>query len=101
LVESVARREGLTIRAARVELDLGATAKALVCDRAATAAAAVAGGALVGLGGDIAVAGAAPAGGWPVRIADDHAAPLGRSRPDGGTRGRRPRDVVDDGAPLA
>jgi FAD:protein FMN transferase len=57
-----------------VELDLGATAKAYACDRAAAAAAAVAGGALVALGGDIAVEGAAPAGGWPVRIADDHAA---------------------------
>ncbi|HEY8706081.1 MAG TPA: FAD:protein FMN transferase [Gaiellaceae bacterium] len=69
--------DAATVRVpAGVELDLGATAKALVCDRAATAAAAVAGGALVGLGGDIAVAGAAPAGGWPVRIADDHAAPL-------------------------
>ena len=61
---------------AGVELDLGATAKALACDRAANAAAAVAGGALVGLGGDIAVAGEAPVDGWPVRIADDHAAPL-------------------------
>jgi thiamine biosynthesis lipoprotein len=59
-----------------VELDLGATAKALACDRAAAAAAAAAGGALVGLGGDMAVAGDVPAGGWPVRIADDHAAPL-------------------------
>jgi thiamine biosynthesis lipoprotein len=61
---------------AGVELDLGATAKALACDRVAAAAAAVAGGTLVGLGGDIAVAGTAPAGGWPVRIADDHTAPL-------------------------
>ncbi len=61
---------------AGVELDLGATAKALACDRAASAAAAVAGGALVGLGGDIAVAGEVPSGGWSVRIADDHAAPL-------------------------
>jgi len=69
--------DAATVRVpAGVELDLGATAKALACDRAATAAAAVAGGALVGLGGDIAVAGAAPAGGWPVRIADDHAAQL-------------------------
>jgi thiamine biosynthesis lipoprotein len=59
-----------------VELDLGATAKALACDRAASAAAAVAGSALVALGGDIAVAGEAPEGGWPVRISDDHAAPL-------------------------
>jgi thiamine biosynthesis lipoprotein len=69
--------ECATVRVpAGVELDLGATAKALACDRAATAAAAIAGGALVGLGGDIAVAGAAPEGGWPVRIADNHADPL-------------------------
>jgi len=94
--------DAATVRVpAGVELDLGATAKALVCDRAATAAAAVAGGALVGLGGDIAVAGAAPAGGW--RRADRRRSrgSARRSRPDGGTRGRRPRDVVDDGAPLA
>jgi thiamine biosynthesis lipoprotein len=61
---------------AGVELDLGATAKALACDRAAIAAAAVADGVLVGIGGDIAVAGTAPPGGWPVRIVDDHASPL-------------------------
>jgi thiamine biosynthesis lipoprotein len=62
---------------AGVELDLGATAKALAADRAAAAAAAETGsGVLVDLGGDIAVAGAPPEGGWPVRIADDHAAPL-------------------------
>jgi thiamine biosynthesis lipoprotein len=61
---------------AGVELDLGATAKALCADRAATAAAAAAGtGVLVSLGGDIAVGGATPAGGWPVRVADHHAAP--------------------------
>jgi thiamine biosynthesis lipoprotein len=59
-----------------VELDLGATAKALACDRAAASAAAMAGGALVSIGGDIAVAGPAPDGGWPVRVADDHAAPV-------------------------
>ena len=59
-----------------VELDLGATAKALACDRAAAAAAAVSGGALVAIGGDIAVAGETVEGGWPVRIADDHSAPL-------------------------
>jgi FAD:protein FMN transferase len=67
--------DALTVRVpAGVELDLGATAKALACDRAAAAAAAVAGGALVALGGDIAVDGEVPDGGWPVRIADDHAA---------------------------
>ena len=60
-----------------VELDLGATAKALAADRAALAAANSTGaGILVSLGGDIAIAGPAPLGGWPVRIADDHRASL-------------------------
>jgi thiamine biosynthesis lipoprotein len=60
-----------------VELDLGATAKALAADRAAAAAHAAAGcGVLVSLGGDVALAGPPPDDGWPVRIADDHAAPL-------------------------
>lgn len=60
-----------------VRLDLGATAKALAADRAAAAAAAATGGSgvLVNLGGDIAVAGSAPSGGWPVRVAEDHRAP--------------------------
>jgi thiamine biosynthesis lipoprotein len=58
-----------------VELDLGATAKALAADDAARAiAASIEAGVLVSLGGDIAVAGPAPVGGWSVRIADDHAA---------------------------
>ena len=67
-----------TVRAPKgVELDLGATAKALAADRAASAAARATGaGVLVSLGGDVAVAGEAPPGGWPIRIADDHAAPL-------------------------
>ncbi len=60
-----------------VELDLGATAKALAADRAALGAAERTGaGILVSLGGDIAIAGPAPNGGWPVRIADDHRASL-------------------------
>jgi thiamine biosynthesis lipoprotein len=60
-----------------VELDLGATAKALAADRASSAAAEATGcGVLVSLGGDVAVAGEPPVGGWPIRIADDHAAPL-------------------------
>lgn len=60
-----------------VELDLGATAKALAADRAArTIHGETAGGVLVSLGGDAAVAGTAPAGGWPIRIAEDNAAPL-------------------------
>jgi thiamine biosynthesis lipoprotein len=60
-----------------VELDLGATAKALAADRAAREIFDSTGaGVLVSLGGDIAVAGEPPPGGWSVRIADDHAAPL-------------------------
>jgi FAD:protein FMN transferase len=60
-----------------VELDLGASAKALAADRSATTAAdAVGCGVLVSLGGDVAVSGNTPNGGWPVLIADDHAAPL-------------------------
>ncbi len=67
---------------AGVELDLGATAKALAADDAAhELAAAIGAGVLVSLGGDIAVAGTAPAGGWSVRIADDHAAPLAATGP--------------------
>ncbi|MGH7722472.1 MAG: FAD:protein FMN transferase [Candidatus Dormibacteria bacterium] len=64
----------VTLPAATI-LDLGATAKALGADRAAAAASAATGsGVLVSLGGDIATAGPAPPGGWPVRVTDDHAA---------------------------
>jgi FAD:protein FMN transferase len=56
-----------------VRVDLGATAKAGCADVAAATAAAVTGtGVLVSLGGDVAVAGAAPDGGWAIRIADRH-----------------------------
>ncbi|HMH91333.1 MAG TPA: FAD:protein FMN transferase [Streptosporangiaceae bacterium] len=56
-------------------LDLGATAKAWAADRCAELIAGqVGGGVLVSLGGDIAVAGTAPDGGWRVRVTDDHAA---------------------------
>ena len=60
-----------------VLLDLGATAKALAADRAAAAAARAAdnAGVLVNLGGDIAVAGIAPAQGWTVGVGDDHRGP--------------------------
>ncbi|MER5642299.1 FAD:protein FMN transferase [Kitasatospora sp. NPDC002227] len=55
-------------------LDLGATAKALAADRAARRITAATGApVLVNLGGDIATGGAAPAGGWMVGLADDHA----------------------------
>jgi FAD:protein FMN transferase len=57
------------------QLDLGATAKAWAADRCAALIAARLGcGILVSLGGDIAVAGEPPAGGWRVRVTDDHAA---------------------------
>jgi FAD:protein FMN transferase len=74
-------------------LDLGATAKGLGSDRAAAAAATVitGGGVLVSLGGDIAVAGEAPTGGWPVLVADepgaaDAEAARGRRASPGGER---------------
>jgi len=67
-------------------LDLGATAKAHGADQAAATVAARLGvGVLVSLGGDVAMAGPAPAGGWPVRTsassvrpaADDETVVLG------------------------
>jgi thiamine biosynthesis lipoprotein ApbE len=63
-----------------VELDLGSTGKALAADLAADAAIEASGGAgvLVSLGGDIAVRGTPPDGGWRILIAEDSEAP-----PDG------------------
>jgi thiamine biosynthesis lipoprotein len=55
-----------------IRLDLGATAKAFAADLGAFAAADAAGGVLLSLGGDIATAGPAPDGGWPIRVSDDH-----------------------------
>jgi thiamine biosynthesis lipoprotein len=62
-----------------VELDLGATAKALAADLAATAAlkATGSGGVLVSLGGDIAVAGSPPPEGWAIQTSEDSGAPIG------------------------
>jgi FAD:protein FMN transferase len=58
-----------------VTLDLGATAKAYAADRAAEGAASATGcGVLVALGGDVAVSGPAPDGGWRIRVTDDHRA---------------------------
>ena len=70
-------REASRVRVpAVVEIDLGATAKALAADRAAaTAWRATGSSVLVNLGGDVAVAGPAPAGGWPILVTDDHRAP--------------------------
>jgi thiamine biosynthesis lipoprotein len=56
---------------AGTRLDLGATAKAWAADRGAAMISAGLGcGVLVSLGGDIAVAGQAPAGGWRIRVQD-------------------------------
>lgn len=62
---------------AGVEIDLGATAKALAADLAAEAAVeAAGGGVLVNLGGDISVAGDAPEGGWVVQLSEASTAPI-------------------------
>ena len=69
-------RADSTVRVpAGVELDFGATAKALCADRAARAIGEATGtGVLVSLGGDIAIGGPVREAGWAVLIADDHAA---------------------------
>ncbi len=69
-------------RPAGIVLDLGATAKGVGSDRSALAArnSMDAGGVLVSLGGDLAVAGESPQGGWPIRVAED---PFGDQRPSG------------------
>jgi thiamine biosynthesis lipoprotein len=68
--------QAATVRLGRgVKLDLGATAKALAADRAAAAANEAAEcGVLVSFGGDLAIAGSAPADGWRIRVTDDHRA---------------------------
>jgi thiamine biosynthesis lipoprotein ApbE len=67
-VDLAARR--LTVPAG-VQLDLGATVKGWAADRSAARIAADLGcGVLVSLGGDTAVAGPAPDGGWRIRVQD-------------------------------
>jgi FAD:protein FMN transferase len=69
------RRRLLVQLRSGAQLDLGATAKAWAADRCAEIIAAKTdSGALVSLGGDIAVAGPPPVDGWRVRVTDDHAA---------------------------
>ncbi len=67
------RRSRTVLLPPGVELDLGSTGKALAADLAARAAlsAADTGGVLVSLGGDIAMAGTPPSGGWAIRVAED------------------------------
>ncbi|MBL7493305.1 FAD:protein FMN transferase [Frankia sp. AgW1.1] len=63
---------------AGIQLDLGATAKAHTADRCAALVADRLGtGALVSLGGDLATAGAPPAGGWRVHVQDRPGEPAG------------------------
>jgi len=58
-----------------VSVDLGATAKAFAADRGASSIARATGcGVMVNLGGDLAVAGDPPVGGWRITVGDDHAA---------------------------
>jgi thiamine biosynthesis lipoprotein len=67
------RERGTVTVPAGVSIDLGATAKALAADRSARAVHDATGaGTVVSLGGDIALCGPAPEGGWPVRVTDDH-----------------------------
>jgi thiamine biosynthesis lipoprotein ApbE len=69
---------------AGVEVDLGATAKALASDLASAAAlvAMHGGGVLVSLGGDVSVAGEPPEEGWHIQIAENSRAEI---TPDGET----------------
>jgi len=67
------------------QLDLGATAKAWAADRAAARlAVSTEGGVLVSLGGDTAVAGEPPDGGWRIRVQDITGPP--DEKPDGPTQ---------------
>jgi thiamine biosynthesis lipoprotein len=77
-VVEIDRARGRARLAPGTEVDLGATAKALCADGAAARARAAlgSGGVLVSLGGDIAVAGEPPPGGWPIVVAEDESAPL-------------------------
>ena len=96
-----------------VLLDLGATAKALAADLAAEAIAEQIGcGVLVNLGGDIAVSGQAPEGGWRIGVDDGvtyastaEGGCCGRRRTDRrarrGHRGRRHRHFLPVRAGLA
>lgn len=68
---SVRLHDGVLTVPAGLTLDLGASAKAAAADRAARILAERLGcGVLVSLGGDIATAGIAPAGGWQVSVQD-------------------------------
>ncbi|MGR6585013.1 FAD:protein FMN transferase (plasmid) [Rhodococcus qingshengii] len=81
------RLDGQTVTVpSGVQLDLGATAKALAADECAHAVSmSLDCGVLVCLGGDIATAGPAPDGGWIVLVQDGHDAPADTVAIPGGT----------------
>ena len=86
-----------------VLVDLGATAKARAADRAARRLADTLGtGVLVSLGGDVRVAGPAPAGGWVVRVQDRAGLPAEDPRvwwrPSDSPRAASPRRARGRGA---
>ena len=66
----------------------------------AAAAAAIDGPALVSIGGDLAVAGGCPEGGWLVRVTDWQGSALGRAGSDRSDRGRWAGDLLGDRAAL-
>ena len=75
LLELDERRQAARL-APGVRLDLGATAKALAADRIAAMVAGLGTGTLVSLGGDVAVGGDAPPGGWSVGIGPESGAEI-------------------------
>ncbi len=82
----VGLRDGTVTVAEGVQLDLGATGKALSADQCAHRVSEGLGcGVLVSLGGDIATAGVGPVGGWQVVVQDGPQEPSSRvSLPSGG-----------------
>ncbi|MEO6879813.1 MAG: FAD:protein FMN transferase [Mycobacteriaceae bacterium] len=79
-------RDGVVTVPEGVQLDLGATAKALSADQCARRVSDRLGcGVLISLGGDIATAGAGPVDGWQVLVCDGPGQPSSAvSLPDGG-----------------
>ncbi|HEY2441831.1 MAG TPA: FAD:protein FMN transferase [Streptosporangiaceae bacterium] len=79
-------------RPAGLRLDLGATARAWAADRCAASLASTLGcGVLVGIGGDIAVAGQVPRGGWRIRVQE------ATGHPEEPPRGRFTLVAIRDG----
>ena len=96
------RARGTVRIPAGVEIDLGATAKALAADRCARAVhARDRRGRARQPRRRHRARRPGPGGGWPIRVTDDHRSDATRRRPDDRAGGRRPRDLEHDRAPLA